>query len=167
MRTPTLVLLAPLAVFAAACSSGPSNPLAPTMTATASTSTAAHAGHETYDASGIWFGLFFVDGQQIGEGFHRFTQDASGNLIAVGTEDPDDPEFDRSTYTFSRINGRFAPVGKYRLTIFAPAADDESCARDLSGRATLNSKTNAIEAEVTGTIDNCATVTVQVRWQKQ
>lgn len=164
MRARLFAVVISAAAFCAACSSGPSSPLTP---AGAAGSTAAHAGHERYDATGIWFGLIYLGEQRIGEGYHRFTQDARGNLVAVGTEDPDDPEFDPGTYTFKRINGRFAPVGKYRLTIFAPPGEGDSCPRDLSGKATLDSTANTIEAEVTGTIDDCAVLTLRFVWRKQ
>lgn len=166
MRMRVLGVVVSAAALGAACSQSPRNPLSPMMPAASSANTAVHAGPQAYDATGFWFGTFFVGDQQIGEGVHAFTQSPSGSLVAVGTEAPNDPDRDHRTYTFKRVGSPHGAVRTFRLTI-AGQAPDEPCATDLSGHAQLHTATNVIEATATGVIPNCATATVSIRWQKQ
>jgi hypothetical protein len=165
MRARLFAVLISAAAVGAACSQSPRSPLSP-VSATSSSSTAVHAGPQAYDATGLWFGTFFVGEQQIGEGVHAFTQSPSGSLVAVGTEAPDDPERDHRTYTFKRVGSPHGAARTFRLTI-AGQGPDEPCATDLSGHAQLNTGTDVIEGTATGVIPNCATATVTIKWVKQ
>jgi hypothetical protein len=59
----------------------------------------------------------------------------------------------------------------YRLSIISPpdpGGPQPQCGRNLSGLAQLNTKKNTIEADrVTGTIDDCSTVTLSLTLTKQ
>jgi hypothetical protein len=152
------------ALLCATCGQSALSPASPLVPGTSATS--AEAGPKAYDATGLWFGTFFVGDQQIGEGVHAFTQSPSGNLVAVGTEAPEDPERDHRTYSFKRIGSPNEALRMYRLTI-SGQGPNESCATELTGSAQLNTASDVIEGTVTGVIPNCATATVTFRWQRQ
>jgi len=164
-RLRSLTVLAAFLALCAACTANSPNPLSPAAAGPGFQS-AAGGGPSSYDATGLWFGTFFVGTQQIGEGTHAFTQSPSGSMVAVGTEAPDDPERDHRVYTFKRIGSPNGTVRTFRLTI-AGQGPDEPCATDLSGQAQLNTQTNMIEGTATGVIPNCATATVTIKWVRQ
>lgn len=165
MRRHLLVIL--LAAAAAGCSGASTNPLAPAR-AGAALQGAAGGGPSSYDATGPWFGQVFLEGEgRIGEGVHLFSQEPSGSMMAVGSEAPDDPERDHGIYTFKRIGSPNGTIRNYRFSLHMDAQGDNPCGRDLSGTAQLDTSTNTITAASTGTIDNCATVTINFIWVKQ
>lgn len=165
-RSPfVLALFAVVGALAAGGCGDARTPLSPSVSQT-SLQSAAGGGPSSYDANGPWFGEFFVGAQRIGEGTHIFTQSPSGNLTAVGSEPPDDPERDWRTYSFKRIGRPNGTVRNYRLTI-AGQGPTEPCATDLSGHAQLNTLTNRIEGAATGVLPNCAEATISIRWLKQ
>lgn len=162
-RRPVLVFCLFVGSLAVASSCGDArSPLSPSLMPLQS---AAGGGPSSHDANGPWFGEFFLGEQRIGEGTHIFTQSPSGNLTAVGSEPPEDPERDWRTYAFKRIGSPNGTIRNYRLTITGQGPD-EPCATDLTGHAQLNTLTNRIEGTATGTLPNCAVATISIVWVK-
>ena len=146
---------------------GPSAVLGAKTTVAAAASGPSAGPGATYNATGLWSATITRDGEHFGEGVHAFTQDAEGNIVGVGTEHPEDPEFDPGTYTFTRLGAGQGARTQYRLTITSPDPPGPDCGRNLSGVAQLNPATNTIEARrVTGTVDNCSTMTLAFTWAK-
>jgi len=104
----------------------------------------------TYDASGIWNGVF--SGEISGSGCISVTQDSHGDLSAIEVNNTGNPEPSSHTYTFKRQGSSKKNVVDYKVTIVGAAGF--TCVDDVSGTAQFNTTDpQSITAQLSGLVN--------------
>jgi hypothetical protein len=135
-------------LFVGGCAQGPSSSVAPSAVTAPG---AAPVAPSAYDASGPWhvsFVITSISGETLlsGEGDLPFTQDASGNLHAVNTEEG-------TQFTLLRRGQGFGSKVTYAMSVFEPSST--GCPEDLSGVAQIDVATGTLTARLTGVLEGC------------